>query len=388
MNDPEIYELANKVLGGLTNDLMEGTYAGLRGNLSLFWGSEEIYNACASSKGPSNEPPNHTITVNDELVRQVWRDAECCCEFLRSISEGSTTDEFYEFWDSRAKLPPCSDDEKLVHNMFVAAITWVYFHELGHLNQEHGVIRDEFGPKRDKAKRTTDIHEFEISRDKLISGKEALVSHVTELAADFEATNFYVLELIRHLLNPSFVDEKDRLEVFYDTLYLMVCGISLVFFRFNGDNPILPTAVVEGSHPKPLARLELLVIQITEILNILGPEIIGNVDGRTVNMLCKKATFSAALYWSTTNTENHDLDDGFILKGVHSSPCFLQYLQKIINTWDEVLPRIKQVNRFENPLGFMGFLNEFRKRATSVPPWGSAPEAKATTSSPPDAATS
>ena len=86
----------------------------------------------------------HSITIYYELVRQVWRDAEGLCEFLRSIPKGSGVDSLYDVYGDREKLPTCFEEDEHVKNIFVAAITWVFFHELGHLMQEHGVIRAEF----------------------------------------------------------------------------------------------------------------------------------------------------------------------------------------------------------------------------------------------------
>ncbi|MFW7270240.1 hypothetical protein ACMAUO_20180 [Gluconacetobacter sp. Hr-1-5] len=392
MEDIQIYELAYEVLGGITHELNEGIYAQLGGTLSIAWSEEEIYGAYASSLGQSDKPPKHSITVYYEFVRQVWRDVEKFCEFLRSWPEGADTDKLYELFDNREKLPICFNEEEHVRNMFVAAITWVYFHELAHLMQEHGIIRYEFGPRGDAAKQTTDVHDCEVSHHKLINGREALVSHVTELAADFEATNFYVMELIRHLIDPGFADDQERPEVFSGTLYLMVCGLSLVFFRFNGNKPIVPIAAVEGSHPKPLTRLEFLLPQICENLDldIFRTEAGHALDRRQLVLLCTKAAFSATLYWSMTNTENREFDDRFMLKGIYSSPTILQYLQPIVGIWDEMLPRIKEVRRFGLPRGLMNFTDTYRARIAGVITWGSGPEANATATapSPPDAATS
>ncbi|WP_369050622.1 hypothetical protein [Burkholderia gladioli] len=387
MEDIEIYQLAGQILGDLTHDLNDGIYAQLGGELSIAWREERIFGAFASSPGQSDKPPKHCITVYYEFVRQVWRDAEDLCKFLRSIPEGSGVDKLYDFYDDRVKLPTCFNDEEHVKNMFVAAITWVYFHEISHLMQEHGVIRDEFGPRDDGAKKTTDVHDFEAAQDKLIVGREALVSHVTELAADFEATNFYVIELLRHVRHPDFVDDEARPEVFSGLIYLMVCGLSLVFFRFNGNQPILPTAIVEGSHPKPLTRLEITIPQIFESLDgsVARTMVDHDFDRRQLVSLCAKAAFSATLYWSMTKTENHQFDDRFMLKGLLSNPVVLQYLQPIVENWDEMLPRVKEVRRFGFPLGLMNFTDSFRKRITDVITWGNGPEANATTSSSPDA---
>ncbi|MET3383833.1 hypothetical protein ABIC46_006285 [Variovorax paradoxus] len=387
MEDIEIYQLASQVMGDLTHELNEGIYAQLGGELSIKWREEKVFGAYASSPGQLDEPPKHSITVYYEFVRQVWRDAEDLCKFLRSIPEGSGVDRLYDFYDDRSKLPTCFKDEEQVKNMFVAAITWVYFHEIGHLIQEHGVIRNEFGPGNHGAEQSTDVHDFEASKEKLIVGREALVSHVTELAADFEATNFYVVELLRHVSDPDFVSDKARTEVFAGLIYLMVCGLSLVFFRFNGSQPVLPTAVVAGSHPNPFIRLEINVPHIFESLDeSLARKVAGHdFDRRHLVLLCGKAALSATLYWSMTKTPERRFDDRFMLKGLLSNPVVLQYLQPIVACWDEMLPRVMEVRRFGFPRGLMTFADSFRERIADVITWGNGPEGNVTASASPDA---
>lgn len=385
MEDIEIYELASRVLGDITRDLNEGSYAKLGGELTITWHEEKKFGAFASTLDEVGKPPKHRVTMYYELVRQVWRDAEDLCKFLRSIPKDSGVDKLYDFYGDRAKLPKCFNDEELVKNMFVAAITWVYFHEIGHLMQEHGVIRDEFGEGYGGTVQTTDVYDFEAPHNKRLVGREALVSHVTELAADFEATNFYVFELLRHVTDPDFVDDEARTEVFSGLIYLMVCGLSLLFFRFNGSQPILPTAAIEGPHPNPLTRLEINVPQIFERLDIAGKFADHGHDRKQLVLLCEKAALSATLYWSMTKTEKHEFDDRFLLKGLLSNPVVLQYLQPIVACWDEILPRVKEVRRFGSALGVMVFTDSFRMRIAGVITWGNGPEGKATASSPPDA---
>lgn len=385
MEDIEIYELASRVLGDITRDLNESTYAKQGGELTIAWCEEKKFGAFASTLNKAGKPPKHRVTIHYELVRQVWRDAEDLCEFLRSIPEDSDVDKLYDFYGDRIKLPKLFYDEELVTNMFVAAITWVYFHEIGHLMQEHGVVRAEFSERHSDAVQTTDVHDFEASHNKRLIGREALVSHVTELAADFEATHFYVAELLRHVTDPDFVDNKKRTEVLSGLIYLMVCGLSLLFFRFNGSQPILPTAVIEGSHPNPLVRLEINVPQIFESLDMIGRVVDHGLDRKQLVLLCGKAALSATLYWSMTKTEKHEFDDRFLIKGLLTNPVVLQYLQPIVTCWDEMLPRVKEIRRFGSPLGLMTFTDSFRTRISGVTPWGQGQEGKTRATSSPDA---
>jgi hypothetical protein len=385
LEDIEIYDLATRVLGEITQDLNESIYAKLDGELTIGWHEGEVFGAFASTLGEIGKPPKHRVTIHYELARRVWRDAEDICKFLRSIPKDSDTDKLYDFYGDRVKLPTCFNDEDIVRNMFFAAITWVYFHEIGHLMQEHGVIRKEFVEGGGGTVQATDVCDFEASNNKRLVGREALVSHVTELAADFEATSYYVMELLRHVTAEEFADDDQRIEVLSGLIYLMVCGLSLVFFRFNGSQPILPTTVVEGSHPPPLTRLEINVTQIFEGLDMLGKAIDHGLDRKHLVFLCAKAALSATLYWSMTKSENHRLDDRFLLKGILSNPVVLEYLQPIVACWDEILPRIQEVRRFDSPLSSMTFTDSFRMRIATVSTWGNGPEGNSAISLPPDA---
>ena len=386
MEDIKIYELASLVLGDITRDLNESTYVKLGGELTIHWRTEKIFGAFASTLSEIGTPPKHRITIYYELVRQVWRDAEDLCNFLRIIPQDSDVDKLYDFYGDRIKLPKCFDSQTLVKNMFVATITWVYFHEIGHLMQEHGVIRAEFGDGHGNAARTTDVQDFEASDDKRLAGREVLVSHVTELAADFEATHRYVFELLRHIRAPDFVDEKDRTEVLSGLIYVMVCGLSLLFMRFNGNQPILPTAGIEGSHPNPLLRLEINVPQIFENLDLISKSGVlkHGINRKQLVLICGKAALSATLYWSMTKTTKQKLDERFLLKGLLSNSTVLQYLQPIVRCWDEMLPRVNEIRRFGSSLSLMNFTESFRARIDGVVTWGNGPEGKTSSSSPLD----
>jgi hypothetical protein len=154
----------------------------------------------------------------------------------------------------------------------------------------------------------------------------------------------------------------------------------LLFFRFNGSLPILPTAVIEGSHPNPLIRLELNVPHIFETLDIAGKVLDHGLDRKQLVLLCGKAALSATLYWSMNKTETREFDNRFLPKGLLSNPVVLQYLQPIVACWDEILPRVKEVRRFGSPLGLMTFTDRFKERIASVITWGNGPEGENTTS--------
>ena len=348
---------------------------------------KEIYGAYASSLGQRDKPPQHSITIYYEFVRQVWRDIENFCEFLRSRPKGDFAP--YELYENPARLPECFNEDEHVRNMFIAAITWVYFHELSHLLQEHGIIRHEFGPRGDEAMQMTDVHDFEVSHHKPINGREALVSHVTELAADFAATTFYALVLLRHLREPSLAPTEERPEGFPGPAFLIVCGAFLVSYRFYGSKPLVPVVAFERSLPIPLFRRALLLTQLRTCLTWVRIEVEEDysVNQELLKVLCSKAVFSTTIYWSSISTQGHKFDDRFMLQSALSTPTIKQYLQPIVAIWDEMLPRIKERHLFDEPILLMHFTDTFREILSRESTQGSIPDVDATAipPSPPDA---
>lgn len=77
----------------------------------------------------------------------------------------------------------------------------------------------------------------------------------------------------------------------------MLCGLSLVFFRFTGAKPLAPNAVVEGSHPNPFTRLEINLPQIHESLDskLMRAICSHEMDRKELVMLGGKAALSATL---------------------------------------------------------------------------------------------
>lgn len=384
MEDQEIYSLAHAVLGTLTTELRDGRmYKGCKGNLKIVWDVRPNHIASASSPGEVDQPPQHSVTIHYQFVRQLWRDAEAFCEFIRAIPPGSDTDSLYEYFnqlEDKAKLPQCFTEEEQVKNLFLAALTWVYFHEIGHLMQEHGYIRAKYSGGSIQQS-NADVHEFLAEGNAPLTGLAAVVSHTTELAADFEATSLFLFELFRHMDSPDFVEQDKKSEVFSGLLYLMICGLSIVFLRFNGPQPLCRSAVPRGSHPDPMTRLEINISHINDLLSIIrGAGKIGHIfDKSTLVKLSGKAGLSASLYWSMTQSSVKRFDTKFLLHGLLSDVAVLQYMQSIIHCWDQMQGEIQDIRRFGSPLGLMTFSDDFRSRVQDLLVWGAGPESQTKT---------
>lgn len=351
MEDIDIYDFAQNVLSVITGDLNEGIYSELGGEISLSWSTEQTLNAWARSEGPIGHPPKHRICIHYELVRQIYRDIEGFCDYLDS----GIDDKFYAVWFKDFEQPldmlPCDfSPEAHRKNMFIAAITWVYFHELGHLKQEHGYIRNKFLNSD-----LDTIEECNIYGKEAIEGRDAAIYHTTEMAADFEAVDLSLSELIRHFkgedLKPS--------------AYLMVCGLSCALYRLHGNKSLLLESEPTGTHPNPLNRLENVIPQIYEFLSI--PELTEHtgieLSRKTTVELCIKAASSVGLFWSRHLYEKPgDIPDEYFLMGNLERINGKSYLRTIMSTWDEIEPAIQSVRRFGSDFGMLRFTEETRKR--------------------------
>lgn len=262
--DHEIYELANRVLADITQNMTKGIYKKLNGSLSFGWATPPKFNAWAESNTVVGGPPHHRIILHYELARILYRDAEDFCSFASNAQTKhliKTT-----FGDDAADLlPECFTLDDCVNNMFLASLTWVYFHELGHLMQEHGRVRNSGNSVSAK----TTIQELDAHATKVLTGRQASISHATELAADFEATTQCLMASAHHFLRGSLVDESDGAEVFIGNVYLLTCSLACIFYRFNAGSTARVESPVTGSHPSPIYRLEVIAPHIYEFTEIL-----------------------------------------------------------------------------------------------------------------------
>lgn len=343
MEDQEIYQLAENVLSSITWDLNENLYSKIDGTLSLKWRTSPRVNAWAQSLNPINEPPNHEIGIHYELARQLYRDIDKFCDYLESGIDKKAFDFVFQDLEQPIEmLPSLFSSGAHRKNMFIAAITWVFFHELGHLNQEHSYIRNQFLNSEQ-----TLINECQIANTTMIEGKAAAICHVTEMAADFEATNFCILELIRQF-------SGDELKA---SIYLFVCGVSTALYKFHVDQPLDLKSTPIGTHPNPLIRLENILPQVYEFFNIpeLHKQIGIELSHEVTAGMCNQAATAAGIFWQRQNIDQPVIPDNYFLVGNLNRTNGKAYLGKIITAWDEIQPSIKRSRRFDSHFGLLEF---------------------------------
>ena len=348
MEDIRIYEISAKVLNEITSDLNESIYAPINGTLVLKWSEAPTFNAYASSKSSIKKPPNHEICIHYELVRQLYRDIESFCEYY---SQEHTTNWWTNFFKDLDNAPPLFEFfevEQCCFNMFVGALTFVYFHELGHLVQQHGYIRHKKGGSKDFL-----INEYQVMGQTILRGKPSSVSHVTELCADGYATTRCLFELMR-----QFDDNKEELRV---ALFLFVCGLSCIFHKFSNEEGYAPIDAPIGSHPNPLIRMELNLPRIYELMDLVSKPSGHLMSRRELVHLCSRASNSSSLYQlAKKGFSNESSNDPFI-RGLLNRSEDRNYLLHIVNTWDDIKSLLREVTIEGHELYYLSFTDEFRE---------------------------
>lgn len=353
MTNIEINELSTDVITRIAEDLRVSYYNKVGGTLIIEWGEKQEVNACAISNSSLDSPPNHKITINYELFRALYRDTEDYCNYIEYDADNKLFAELYRK-DMQPKdlLTNSYSREAYQINIFLAAITWVFFHELGHLKQEHGYIRGKFTESK-----ITLINECNLDDKEPLKGKQSAVSHITEIAADFEAINFCNFELIKHFKG------KDLLPA----IFLFTTGIALAKYRFYDKEISMECNIPVGTHPNPVVRLEIMLPQIWEFFSISGMEEALEIKLTREELVhtCNTAASSVGILWikrRELSLSKNSLSN--LVQGMFQRTKLKTYMKTLIETWDEIIPNIKLIRSkreiITNKFGLLYFTDESR----------------------------
>ncbi len=359
MTDLDIYGFGTHVIDMIATDLSDGIYAKSSGTLTVLWVDKPTkLNAEAHSPGDLSRPPQHTVKLWYELARQLYRACEAYHEFAARELLNEPFETIFKDFDPKPRLPGHIDRADSVRNMFIGGLTWVFFHELGHLMQEHGYIRSKFGG----GKFVSSIVDCEANGSSDLDPRAAVISHVTEFAADVEAISFCVAELVRHFLptEEHAADEHFLLE-FRSNLYLMMCGISCALYLFAGSRPRDAEPVPEGTHPTPMRRLEICLPNVFERLDYGGQgQKLHGLNRKQLVHLCSGAAYSVGAYWLSPYSKQPGVPNHVMPMGMLQDPYRDSYWSEIVKAWDEILPAVKEARRFGSDFGLLHFTKELR----------------------------
>lgn len=353
MTDIEINELSIEVITSIAEDLRVAYYNKVGGTFTIEWGVERKINAYAVSNSNPESSPNHKIIINYELLCTIYRDIEKYCYYIENNVDSKLFEHICQK-DMQPKdlLTNYFSKEAYHRNIFLASITWVFFHELGHLKQEHGYVRSMFNKSV-----ITLISECSTNNEGTLEGKASAVSHITEIAADFEAINICNLELIKHFKG------EDMLPA----IFLFTSGVSLAIYSFYNKKILMESNAPQGTHPNPLVRLEIMLPQIWEFFSIPQLEEVLKVKLSRKDLVytCQSAASSVGIFWMKKNQLPLDTDSlNNLIQGMYQRHELITYMKILIETWDEIIPIIN-LNRSKreiitNDFGLLYFTDESR----------------------------
>lgn len=348
MEDSEIVDLTVETLTTIKDMLNEGMYKDLGGQLQVHYSDTPDFLAWASVGSEPSEPPIHYISITYDMALILYRDVEEYYSHIESGVDEPKLDILFPEINYPKSLSINSSKEDCCKNMFISALTWVFYHELGHLIQEHGVIRKEYG-----CSSNTEVIDCSIDSGELLEGKASAVSHVTEVAADYFATFSCVFALMVHFKGMRFEEE----------LRGFSAALALVLYRFHGDRPIEDVTEPKGTHPTPLVRLEQTQPLIFELLSKV--DLVGELDSDLTRedlvYLTGWASYSIGLFWLRKNNIT-EIPDNFFLSGSLQRPGMITYHRCLLNIWDEIKPAIDKVKRMPSDFSEFQFSEEYRKR--------------------------
>jgi hypothetical protein len=348
MTDQDIYEEANRVFSAITNDLNEAFYKAKSGRLEFAWGHSGKLNAYACSDNPMGPEPKHRIIVAAELVCQIYKDIASYWGYIDSEIDNEIFEGWYKEFSEIDYLPAKFPLEARITNTFIAAITWVYFHELGHLSQEHGFFRDRLGGKRSsRISEMTDESGLENQ-----SGEGPNVFHATELAADYFSVSICRLELMNHF-------KGEDLE---EAIHFYTCGISCALYRFNVKKPYMLDEFPVGSHPMPIVRLENILPMIYEYFDSEPIRSYGDIkmSRRGLVYSCNRAASTVGLFWNREHMLYPNLVNDLLIQGILQRENLRLYMRVIIDTWDNIREEVMQLDRFAIQDSLLFFTDIFR----------------------------
>ncbi len=223
--------------------------------------------------------------------------------------------------------------------------------------QEHGYIRHLYSHEQTDITR---ISEANGSSNGTLSTHDSAVSHTTEIAADFEAMNLCISEVIRHSLSDS--GDNCDLEFFLGTTYLLAAMLPCLFYRFLDGKQLDAQQLPEGSHPPPIRRLELLIPHIVEALDWYPVRSATGhtLDRRALVGLVGHAAHIGAIFWLGRHSDGKPVDPSVLFSMINKDDAGKRYFRRIVEVWDEIEQKIRQIRRYGPEMGIINITQEFR----------------------------
>ncbi len=295
---------------------------------------------------PSLESPSrHNITLTYELVESIYAEA---LDYALFAKEKNPALDIHQIPDQFELLQAAAF-------MFESGITFVIFHELGHINQNHAAIRAKYGKSTTVS--SCIISEFETQNEnQILAGDLASIYHATELSADLEALDWMASALEQMFNGTSFIDHA----------YLQCAIVSCIMLMFNGDKPLHLDSVPVGTHPYPALRMDLWVKAYAERTLLLSEGLAIKVNGNEITKRFMDASFLAVLKWMTRHQLPSIPQYTDFCKGTIHHPNHDSYMREVINLWSYEYKESRNSRRYGGVFSVLYFSDEYRKKVGVV----------------------
>ncbi|XQE68730.1 hypothetical protein ACOAPY_09265 [Pseudomonas sp. P3C3] len=343
---PELIDRAVHLADHIKGDLDSRWYAASDIELCIRWLHTNEIRATASVEPSLDRVRRHVISLSYGLIQELYSIA---LEFAR-FTKGRPEQQGVHL--GVHMLPAQFDLLEAADLMFTAGVLFVIYHEIGHLNQNHGAIRSLYGT----GTASCTIDDFEIAGEESISGAEAAISHATEFAADAEALDWMATQL-------EVFEDSDYL----DHAYLHCAMVSCIMFLFNGDRPVQLDAEPVGTHPYPVIRMDYWVQLYAERIDLFSEQLRVTEEKSAIVKRLSDAAFVAALSWLNRGQWLNAPDYSDVCKGSLAHPNHASYMRHVINTWSRHDQIARDSRRYGGALSVLYFTDEFREMVGAVP---------------------
>lgn len=208
--------------------------------------------------------------------------------------------------------------------MFELVVTWVFFHELGHLVQRHYMLNNNF-----KSSLEAEIVEIDESRE---SHDPNISAQAREIMADIEGTN----------LTLQYMKRKGILQ--QQSMYILLCGVNCMYQRFyQGYETNLDLTNV--NHPHPVIRNEFFNDYLLQWMVLH----LGNnkaLSALPLTYLSVRSSLMSGLFWAhrIESFDGEGLPTYMDLSSKNFQAQKNEYMRKINNEIMKILPTIKNIH--------------------------------------------
>lgn len=343
---PELIDRAVQFADHIKRDLDSRWYATSDIELCIRWLHTTDVRASASVEPSLDRVHRHVVSLSYGLIQKLYSIA---FEFSR-FTKGRPEQQGVHL--GVHMLPVQFDLLEAADLMFMAGVLFVIYHEIGHLNQNHGAIRSLYG----NGIASCTIDDFEIAGEEPISGAEAAISHATEFAADAEALDWMATQI-----------ELFKGSNYLDHAYLHCAMVSCIMFLFNGNRPVRLDAEPVSTHPYPIIRMDSWVRLYAERIVLCSDRLQVAEDKLAIMKRLSDAAFVAILSWLTRGQLMDAPDYSDFCKGSLAHPNHASYMRHVIDIWSRHDEIARDARRYGGVLSVLYFTDEFREMVGAVP---------------------